>query len=58
MATRRRKSHKPTGLGDHTRNVGYRTGSITWTYETHTFAYDRAIRLYADIMDVDDVLRG
>ena len=32
-----------TGLGDYTRNVGYKTGSITWAYETHTFAYDRAI---------------
>jgi hypothetical protein len=54
MATRRRKSRKPTGLGDHTRNVGYRTGSITWTYETHTVAYDRAIRLFADVMDVEE----
>lgn len=43
-----------TGLGDYTRNVGYRTGSITWTYETHTFAYDRAIRLFADVMDVEE----
>ena len=32
-----------TGLEDYTRNVGYKTGSITWAYETHTFAYDRAI---------------
>lgn len=31
------------GLEDYTRNVGYKTGSITWAYETHTFAYDRAI---------------
>ena len=43
-----------TGLGDYTRNVGYKTGSITWTYETHTFAYDRAIRLFADVMDVEE----
>ena len=43
-----------TGLGDYTRNVGYRTGSITWTYETHTFSYDRAIRLFADVMDVEE----
>ena len=43
-----------TGLGDYTRNVGYRTGSITWSYETHTFAYDRAIRLFADVMDVEE----
>lgn len=43
-----------TGLGDYTRNVGYKTGSITWTYETHTFAYDRVIRLFADVMDVEE----
>lgn len=43
-----------TGLGDYTRNVGYKTGSITWTYETHTFSYDRAIRLFADVMDVEE----
>lgn len=43
-----------TGLGDYTRNVGYKTDSITWTYETHTFAYDRAIRLFADVMDVEE----
>ena len=43
-----------TGLGDYTRNVGYKTGSITWSYETHTFTYDRAIRLFADVMDVEE----
>ncbi|MBQ9004187.1 MAG: hypothetical protein IJ087_20290, partial [Eggerthellaceae bacterium] len=43
-----------TGLGDYTRNLGYKTGSITWSYETHTFAYDRAIRLFADVMDVEE----
>lgn len=43
-----------TGLGDYTRNVGYKTGSITWSYETHTFAYDRAIRLFADVMDIEE----
>ena len=32
-----------TGLGDYTRNVGYKTGSITYEYETHSFGYDRAI---------------
>ena len=41
-----------TGLGDYTRNVGYKTGSITYEYETHSFGYDRAIRLFADVMDV------
>lgn len=43
-----------TGLGDYTRNVGYKTGSITWEYETHRFEYDRAIRLFADVMDVEE----
>lgn len=41
------------GLGDYTRNVGYKTGSITYEYETHSFGYDRAIRLFADVMDVE-----
>lgn len=45
-----------TGLGDYTRNVGYKTGSITWSYETHTFAYDRGIRLFADVMDTDNAI--
>ena len=43
-----------TGLGDYTRNVGYKTGSITYEYETHSFGYDRAIRLFADVMDVEE----
>ena len=32
-----------TGLGDYTRNVGYKTGSITYEFETKTFNYDRRI---------------
>ena len=43
-----------TELGDYTRNVGYKTGSITYEYETHSFGYDRAIRLFADVMDVEE----
>jgi hypothetical protein len=43
-----------TGLGDYTRNVGYQTGSIEFSYETKTFAYDRGIRLMADVMDVEE----
>ena len=43
-----------TGLGDYTRNVGYKTGSIEFSYETMTFAYDRGIRLMADVMDVEE----
>ena len=44
-----------TGLGDYTRNVGYKTGSITYEFETKTFNYDRGIRLFADVMDTDNV---
>lgn len=43
-----------TGLGDYTRNVGYKTGSIDFEYETKTFNYDRGIRLMADVMDVEE----
>ena len=43
-----------TGLGDYTRNVGYKTGSITYEFETKTFNYDRGIKLLADMMDVEE----
>jgi hypothetical protein len=43
-----------TGLGDYTRNVGYKTGAIEFAYETKTFNYDRAIKLTADVMDVEE----
>lgn len=43
-----------TGLGDYTRNQGYKTGSITYEYETKTFNYDRGIKLLADVMDVEE----
>lgn len=43
-----------TGLGDFARNAGYKTGSITYECETHSFGYDRAIRLFADVMDVEE----
>ena len=43
-----------TGLGDYTRNVGYKTGSITYEFETKTFNYDRGMRLLADVMDVEE----
>ena len=38
-----------TGLGNYTRNVGYKTGAITYEFETKTFNYDRGIRLFADV---------
>lgn len=43
-----------TGLGGYTRNVGYKTGSIEFSYETKAFNYDRGIRLMADVMDVEE----
>ena len=43
-----------TGLGDYTRNVRYKTGAITYEFETKTFNYDRGIRLFADVMDVEE----
>ena len=43
-----------SGLGDYTRNVGYKTGSITYEFETKTFNYDRSIKLLADVMDVEE----
>ena len=41
-----------SGLGDYTRNVGYKTGSINYAFETKTFNYDRGIRLMADVMEM------
>lgn len=43
-----------TGLGDYTRNVGYKTGSIDFSYETKTFNYDHSIKLLADVIDVEE----
>ncbi|MCI6682012.1 MAG: hypothetical protein MR472_06225 [Parafannyhessea umbonata] len=43
-----------TGLGDYTRNVDYKTESVTFDYETKTFNYDRGIKLLADVMDVGE----
>ena len=54
----RQGDHGPQdrGLGarNYTRNVGYKTGSITYEFETKTFNYDRGIRLLADVMDVEE----
>ena len=43
-----------SGLANYTRNVGYKSGSIVYTYETKTFKYDRGLRLLADVMDVEE----
>ena len=40
-----------SGLGNYTRNFGYKTGSIEFAYKTKVFSYDRGIRLMADVMD-------
>ena len=34
--------------------MGYKTGAITYEFETKTFNYDRGIRLFADVMDVEE----
>ena len=44
-----------TDLGDYTRNVGYKTGSITYEFETKTFNYGCSIKLLADVMPVEEV---
>ena len=44
-----------TGLGDYKRNVGYATGAIEWSFESHSPDYDRGIKLVADTMDTDNV---
>lgn len=43
-----------SGLGDYTRNVGYKAGSINYEFETKTFNYDRGIKLLVDVMDVEE----
>nr|WP_314784087.1 hypothetical protein [Olsenella uli] len=43
-----------SGLGDVTRNVGYKTGSINYAFEAKTFNYDRSLRLMADVMGVEE----
>lgn len=41
-------------LKNHTRNVGYKAGSIDFSYETKTFAYDCGIKLLTDVMDIEE----
>lgn len=43
-----------SGLGNYTRNVGYKTSSITHEFETKAFNYDRGIKLLADVMNVEE----
>ena len=44
-----------TRIGDYTHNVGYKTGSITYEFETKTFNYDRSIKLLAAKKSLCDV---
>ena len=41
-----------SGLGDYTRDQGYKTGSINLEYQTHQMNYDRGVKITADVMDV------
>jgi hypothetical protein len=43
-----------TGLGDYTRNVSNKTGSITDEFGTKQFNYDRSIGLMADVIEVEE----
>ncbi len=40
-----------TGLDDYTRNVGYKTGSIAYEFESKMFNYSCNIKTLANIMD-------
>jgi hypothetical protein len=42
------------GLADYSRNTGYVTGSVTLTYETVTFNYDRGRKFNIDAMDNEE----
>lgn len=41
-----------SGLGDYTRDQGYKTGSINLEYQTRQMNYDRGVKITADVMDV------
>ena len=41
-----------SGLGDYTRDQGYKTGNINLEYQTRQMNYDRGINITADVMDV------
>ena len=43
-----------TGLGNYQRNVGYVTGAIEYSFESHSPDYDRGLKLVADVMDVEE----
>ena len=41
-----------SGLGDYTRDEGYKTGSINLEYQTRQMNYDRGVKITADVMDI------
>ena len=43
-----------TVLGDYMCNVEFKTGSITYEFETKTFNYDRGIKLLTEVMDAEE----
>ena len=43
-----------SGLGDYTRDEGYKTGSINFEYQTRQMNYDRGVKITADVMDVEE----
>ena len=43
-----------TGLGNYERNVGYATGAIEYSFESHVPDYDRGLKLVADVLDVEE----
>ena len=47
-----------TGLGDYTRNVGYKNGSITYEFETKAFNYDRGIKLLVEVFQICELGGG
>lgn len=44
-----------TGLGDYDRAKGYKTGSVTFEWETKKFEYDRGTKIVVDAMDAQEV---
>lgn len=44
-----------TGLGNYDRAKGYKTGSVTFEWETKKFEYDRGTKIVVDAMDAQEV---
>lgn len=43
-----------TDLGGHTRSVDYKTSTVTYEFKSKTLNYDQDIRLFVDIMDIEE----